>query len=293
MPRWCAQAAGRLDRLIVPAVLWLDERRVLGWMRAGLALVLFAIPAAADFAVVTNRRWYALALVCAALFALLELYQTRLDGSALDRVMRRITHIQGSFAGGLDSVRSELLRSRGRKLGHDQCRYLATGVLHRIRDFAAVALRVGDHPRLRATLLVPLKDERGEVDALRVWAYDESHGDRGNTRIPLYLDGAVVPGAPRAYLLGSVDFLGDVREVEGLPSIRLRPYRSIVSFPLDVRDSETGGPLAVVSIDADVAGFFDPVTTMEKLHPLIAPALNTLGLLLALRNRGLPYVFPE
>jgi hypothetical protein len=285
--------AGKLNERIESMVLWLDHKRLLGWVRGGVVLVLFAIPSAADFNVLTAKWWYALAVLCAIAFGVLELYQTRLDGTALDRVMRRITWIQGSLAGGLDSIRSDLLQSRGRKLSHDQCKHLASGILHRIRDYAAFTFQVEDRPRLRARLLVPLIDQSSTVVALRVWVYDESHGDRGNTRIPLHVNEDVVPGAPRAYLLESVDFIDDVHAIEGLPSIKKRPYRSIVSFPLDARDPATGKPLAVVSIDADQVGFFDPVTTMEKLHPLIAPALNTLGLVLALRNRGQGYVFPE
>lgn len=283
-----------LHRNIEGLVLWLDTRRLLGWTQGALALVMFAIPTAADFSLVKNHAWYAGAVACALLFGGLEVYEARLDGAAFDRAAQRLAEIHGCFAGSIDSIRADLLASRGHKLAHDHCNYLCAGLLRRIRDYAAVVFEQNGRVRLRATLLVPLRNPAtGEVETLKVWCYDDHHRDRGNTEIPLYVNKVVVPGAPRAYLSGQIDFLPDVHEVTTLPALRKPPYRAVVAFPLDALDPATGRPIAVVCLDADEPHYFDVRVTVETLHPIIAPALNTVGLVLALRNKGQDYVFPR
>lgn len=280
-------------RMLKSAVLWMDQRRLLGLTRFILAVLLFAIPAAADFSVLTAWGWWIGAVACAIIFGVLEFYQARLDGTTLDRVTNRIAAIQGAFAGGLNDIRSAVIESRGRRLSHEQCRSLCVGFLHGVRDYAAAAFQVASRPHLRATLLVPVQDPAtGQVVALKVWAYHESPLGRRNTEVPLRVNGIVVPGAPRAYVRREVDFITDVHDVTEVPGSPQRPYRAIVSFPLDASDPTTGDPLAVVCIDADEPGFFDGETTLGKPYPLIAPALNALGLVLALRNRGRGYEFP-
>jgi hypothetical protein len=207
--------------------------------------------------------------------------------------MGRISSIQGSFAGGIDGIRLELLASRARKLGHTTALHLVAGLLRRIRDYTAVVHDCESDTRLRATLLVPVGSVGGDVEALRVWAYDDSHRDRAHTRLPLRIDDEVVAGAPRAYLLREVDVLHDVHAVERPTGLTRRAYRGILSIPLDACDPATGCPLGVVCIDADRAGFFDSAVAVNRLHPLIAPALNTIGLVLALRNGSQPYAFPD
>lgn len=170
---------------------------------------------------------------------------------------------------------------------------LVSGLLRRIRDYALIVYDGGAGSRLRATLLVPVGPRGGEVCALRVWAYDDSHRDRAHTCLPLRMGEEVVAGAPRAYLLREVDVLHDVHAVERPPGSQRRPYRAILSVPLDARDPSTGCPLGVVCIDADRAGFFDSGLAVGRLYPLIAPALNAIGLVLALRNRSQPYAFPD
>ena len=207
--------------------------------------------------------------------------------------MERISSIQGPFAGGIDGVRLELLASRARKLGHGTALNLVSGLLRRIRDYSAVVHDCQSDTRLRATLLVPVGSAPGEVDALRVWAYDDSHRDRAHTCLPLRIRGEMVAGAPRAYLLREVDVLLDIHSVERPPGLTRRAYRGILSIPLDACDPATGCPLGVVCIDANRPGFFDSAVAVNRLHPLIAPALNTIGLVLARRNGSQPYAFPD
>jgi hypothetical protein len=72
--------------------------------------------------------------------------------------------------------------------------------------------------------------------------------------------------------------------------VEKRPYRSIVSIPLQAKGNE-GKPIAVVSIDADEANFFDADGVLAKVRPLVSPALNTIGFVLSFKG-GEGYEFP-
>jgi hypothetical protein len=215
------------------------------------------------------------------------------EGAPTRRVLRALARVNGSFAGSLWSFGDKTDATQKRKLDDTQCEAMCAALLHRIRDFTAVALRV-DSTRLRATLAVPYSTTGGTIDSLRVWCYDETHGDRGFTVIPVTMDGKVAPGAPAAYLTGAVQIIADILEVRGRPPTQRKlPYRSIVSIPLPARGPD-GKPLAVVSIDADEPDFFDPSDVAEDVHPLVSPVVNAIGLvLLSRRKKGQPYEFPR
>jgi hypothetical protein len=213
-------------------------------------------------------------------------------GSPRTRLIHRLGRAGGAFAGALEMYGSKTQAVKSRRVNNEQAEHLCEELLRRVRSYARIGLGIsGDHPRLRVTLAVPfaLVVDGAPVDALKIWCYDDTHDDRGYTVLPLYVNGALAPGAPAAYCSREVQIIKDVREVPGPATARVRPYRSIVSIPLSA--VENGRPLAVVNIDADVPNFFTPKNVMGRVVPMVAPVVNAIGLVLQSRNRGVPYDF--
>lgn len=284
-------------------VAWLD-RYYLGHLLRGLSAFAIAwIPTAQEFSGRRGPEWLMtivepfadprwLIVFFGAILLLTVLTQYR-PGSPVRRLMRSLGSINGSFAGTLESLGSKLETSPRRKLDDNQCENLCTALLHRIRDYTAVALGATDSPRLRATLAVPVFDEEAKVQCLRVWCYDEPHEVRGYTRIPMEIGGKLAPGAPTSYIERVATIVDDIREIPGPPSNANRTYRSILCFPVPARDGN-GYPLAVVSIDADEAEFFSAQRVASDVRPLISPVLSAIGLvLLSRKKKGQPYGFPR
>lgn len=272
-------------------VLWLEEHR-LGTLTRWIAFaIVSAIPTLQNFRLIESAWWLGPWGVALGLMFLLEHYR---HGATLLRVMRGIGAINSSFAGALDTVAHKLPTANG-CLTEEGSQGACVALLHRIRDFAAFAYQIGPRPHLRATLAVPIVGPTGEVEALRVWAYDESHGNRGFTRIPLYdTRGAPLGGAPKAYLTSDIQIVEDVHCMPGghLVGATQRPYRSILSVPLPMRSTD-GRPLAVVNIDADQPNFFDPETVLDRVMPLVDPVINAIALTLRMRQPGVAYDFPQ
>jgi len=204
-------------------------------------------------------------------------------GSALYQLLGKIRRVNTSFAGNLDDMLQVILRSHPSGLSEETSQRLCIGLLHRLRHYAELALS-SEQP-LRATLAVPLKDAHNTVVALRVWCYDEPYHERRWTRLVIGLE-----GAPTAYRTGNVQIIRDVRNVAGIDQPELRPYKSVVSIPV-----RPGGPngasLAVVNVDAREPGFFRDEDVVEKLIPMIQPVVNTLAVVIALRQPGAAYEF--
>jgi hypothetical protein len=292
----------RLDRGAARTVLWLDEHLYLGSvLRVFNAVLIAIIPTAQAYSDTARTDWVGkliktfadprwLGVFFLAVIVLFPLQHYH-GGAPRRRLLASLARVNGSFAGSLLSFGQKTDATAKRKLDDSQCETLCAGLLHRIRDLTAIATGVESTPRLRATLAVPYSTlPGGVVDALRVWCYDETHGDRGFTTIPLVMNGSVAPGAPAAYLSGEAQVISDINLVPGAGT---RPYRSILSLPLATR-SDDGRPLAVVSIDADEPNFFDRKDVVEDVRPLISPVVTAIGLvLLARQKKGQPYVFPQ
>ena len=247
------------------------------WALPGVVAILGVLQA---FGATKGIGWAALVIVLLVVERVLARFRR---GSALFQLLRRISRLNMSFAGSLDSVLAHLLRTPATRLGEDVSKALCVGLLARLRHYGELALNA-DTP-LRATLAVPLRDSRGTVTALRVWCYDEPYHDRRWTTLEIGLE-----GAPAAYRKGSVQVIPDIRTVRGVENADQRPYRSVASIPV-----QAGGPcgsaLAVVSLDAPEPEFFRERDIEQKLVPMIQPVVNTLAVVLALRQLGVPYEF--
>lgn len=290
-----------LSYRIEKTVAWLDEYYLGPILRGACLLLLAAVPSLEAWAQhqnapkwldTFNSPWWLL-VILGAFLGLIPLQHFH-ERALVSRVIDSLAQVHGSFAGSLWSLGQKVSDASRGKLEDAQCEALCSAMLHRIRDFTAIALAVGRRPKLRATLAVPYaRTAGGAIDALRVWCYDETHQERGFTTIPLYTGNEVAPGAPAAYLSGALQIVADIRKVPGPASALVRPYVSIFSIPLAAR-SPDGKPLAVVSVDADQAGFFDPRRVAEDVRPLVEPVVNGIGLvLLSRRKKGHPYEFPR
>jgi hypothetical protein len=215
-------------------------------------------------------------------------------GGTISVLVRQLASVNSSFGGAILEVGRRVVLSRTRRLSDDAAEHLCKEVLQRIRDLTALVLDIRDRPRLRATLSVPVARVRGgPVDALRVWCYDQTHGDRNYTTLPLRTDAGPTPGSPAAYLSGEAQIILDVRAVPDVGARpRRHPYRSIVSIPLAAKGAD-GMPLGVVNLDAGEPGFFTPEIVAERILPFVSPAVNAIGLVLHLRRTEAPYGFPD
>lgn len=298
-----ARPLTRVSYAVEQVVAWLDRLYIGHFLRGISAFGIAWIPTAQEFADRTgpvwlmplvrpfaNPKWLLVFLLCIVLFSLLTHYR---HGAPVRRLMRNLGSINGSFAGTLESLGSKIESSARRKLDDNQCEILCTSLLHRIRDYTAVALGATESPKLRATLAVPVFDSAGKTHSLRVWCYDEPHEVRGYTLIPVEANGKLAPGSPTAYFERVATIIDDVRDVPGPSSNANRTYRSILCFPVPARDGN-GYPLAVVSIDADEPNFFSADRVASDVRPLISPVLSALGLvLLSRQKKGQPYGFPH
>ena len=280
----------RLDRRTEQVVAWLDARYLGSVLRIVFGLVIAGLPTAQSFDLITSKWWLLPFFGCAILLIPLHHYH---NGSPLTRVTRQLAEVNGAFAGTIELLRQKLSGPKTRKLDNSQCELLCVALLHRIRDYTAIALNVTDKPKLRATLSVPVATGSGSIDALRVWCYDRPPERHGYTTLPLRHAGEVVPGSPAAYESGDMQIIVDLHALPALHSAaeRKRPYRSIVSIPVPARGAD-GRPLAVVNLDADEPDFFQPEAVLRSVRPFIAPAVNAIGLVLLLRKGG-DYVFPR
>jgi hypothetical protein len=283
----------KLRRDVESKVAWLDSHRgTAGTLRWVTSIGTVAIPTVKEFQVITSAWWLFPWFACLALLVPLEFHR---HGTSIRQLIGRIGKINGSFGGALDGVTNKIPLQSG-CLSEEGSEMETRGLLHRIRDYTAVALGVETKPVLRATIAVPIIARPGDPPrALRIWAYDEPHQTRGYTTLPLYdAYGEMLPGAPSAYLLGSLWIIHDVRTLKlgTTLSVANRPYRSILSVPLSARDAD-GRPLAVVNVDADEPNFFDPESVVDRVMPLVAPVINAIGLVLRLRLQGVPYDFPR
>jgi hypothetical protein len=279
-----------VSRQIEASVRWVEEHGLSTVVRWGAVILVSAIPTLQNFGIVTNR-WWLLPWVAALVTVLV--FDHHRHGASLIRLIRGIGYINSSFGGSFDTI-SNKIPSDGGCLTEEGSQSACIGFLHRIRDYTAFALRAEKSPRLRATLAVPIVTD-GSVKALRIWAYDEPHSDRGFTTIPLYDDkGQVLGGAPAAYLTQDIHIVEDVHRMRGghLVGASQRPYRSILSIPLSARDTD-GKPLAVINVDADEPNFFEPETVLDRVMPLLAPVVNAMGLVLRMRTPGATYDFPR
>lgn len=289
----------RLDRRLELLVRRLDRWYIGHGLRIVATLMVIGIPVAKEFAAgatwkpltLFESAWWLLAFFLGVV-VLLPL-QRYYRGTTTTRLLQDQARINGSFAGLLDDLGRRLARRGAKTLTEVECERFVSGLLHRIRDYTAVALTVDRRPRLRATLAVPHPSRRdGDCDALRVWSYDEPHEDRSYTIIPMAMNGGIAPGAPLAYRSGAAQIIDDIVCVPGQVTTRAFPYRSILSIPVSARSAD-GRPLAVVSVDADEPNFFRDADVVERVLPLVSPAVNTVGIVLQLRrNKGEPYAFP-
>jgi hypothetical protein len=225
--------------------------------------------------------WWAGALIGLLVFERFVVRYRR--GSALYQLLGKVRRVNTSFAGNLDDVLLAVLRSRQAGLSEETSHRLCVGLLHRLRHFAELALSTGEP--LRATLAVPLVDEHNRPVALRVWCYDEPYHDRRWTRLDITLE-----GASAAFRTGDVKIITDIRHVAGIDRPEHRPYKSVVSIPVRA-GGPNGATLAVVSIDAKDPEVFREEDVLEKLIPMIQPVVNTLAVVLALRQPGAAYEF--
>jgi hypothetical protein len=226
--------------------------------------------------------------IAAAGLLVLELIIVRFRrGSALRTLLERFSTANGEYAGQLDTILVRLSRSPNRAFSENASKTLCTGLLSRLRDFSEIAFAIEGEGKLRATLAVPLRDEQDMVTAVRVWAYDRPYRERRWTMLSLGL-----VGAPRAFELGRIEIIPDIRRVAGIKDADQRPYRSVVSIPVKAGGPD-GATLAVVSLDSKEPDFFQRERVVQNLVPMAQPLVNTIALVLALRRPGEPYEFEQ
>jgi hypothetical protein len=280
----------RVDWWLEKAVAWLDARRLGTPSRLISYLTVAGIPTWLTF-VDAPSRWLLLPFFLATGLAwVLQHYHV---GSMARRITRRFGGATADFAGAIEDLAHAVKKAGRGRMSEDQVKILCVGLLHRIRDLAAVALGVTDVPKLRATLSVPVMDEEGNVHALRTWCYDATHSQRNYSRVELYEDGEPRIGAPSAFCAGidGYSIIPDIGSVSGVLNPHRLAYRSIVSFSLPMVGSG-GKPLAVVNLDADVERFFDDEVVFALVRPHVGPVLATLALVLTLRRKEGGYDFP-
>lgn len=279
----------------------LDELGIGRWLRRGLFVVLAVLPVVqgslsamlegrelADHETAINIGlvvlWFVAFLVYTPLEHFKEASLRRVAEKRLEEVTAALAEVGGGFGGAMESL-AEAIRSKPEGIDEETCRYLCTAILARIREYAESLQKPNKSVRLRATLAVPILDSGGiEVDRLRVWCYDRTHGDRQWTELPLNL-----PGAPEAYLTGEVRIIDDIRTIPQVPQGNKRTFRSVVSIP--VGNGDDGRPLAVVNIDASEPYYFELPTVLAKIGPFIQPAVQAIGLALQSRRHDAAYIF--
>lgn len=271
-------------------VVWLDTRGLGMPLRRVLPIPAATLPVLQGAGWVDPKSWGMGVLItlwatCAGLLYVLEHFK---EIAALQVLTRKLADINGSFAGGLETLMHHFAGGN-HQLGEDESHALCAGLLHRIRDFAAAALGVVDHPRLRATLAVPIfaaNAAPGDTPLhLRVWCYDQTHQDRYWTVLEMNW-----PGAPAAYLSGDVQIINNINEHRDLTGLNKRRFQSVVSIPV-ASAHDTGQPLAIVSIDADEECFFEIASFLTTVSPFVQPAVKAIGLVLQARRQGTQYAF--
>jgi hypothetical protein len=217
-------------------------------------------------------------------FGILYVLEHYKDKAAVTLLIRNFAEVNSAFGGSLASFSRELTEHGG-VLDEGECRYLCAGLLHRIRDYTATSLGVTNEPRLRATLAVPLFDANGAATCMRVWCYDSTHGDRHWTKMQMDW-----PGAPEAFRTAEIRIIKDVNTLRPITKLPKRAFRSVVCIPIE-SGKDGGEPLAVVNIDANRIGYFDPEAFLTAVHPFVVPALQAIGLVLQCRKPGTAYEF--
>jgi hypothetical protein len=275
-------AEPRRDGDVARALLALGHGPAGEWMEWCLPAAVGVLGILQAFGAIHSFAWATLAIVLLGSERVLTRFR---KGSALFRLLQRVRRINTSFAGSLDSVLSELLRSGETRLTEARSKALCVALLERVRQYAELGLEPDPEFPLRATLAVPLYDEHGCVRSLRVWCYDEPYHDRRWSEFAIGLE-----GAPAAFRTGAMRVIADIRRVGGISKPELRSYRSVVSIPV-CSGGPNGRALAVVSLDCSLPGWFREVEMQKKVVPLIQPVVNALALVLALRKPGEPHEF--
>lgn len=229
----------RVDNWSERLVVRLEEMGAAPHLRVALTAAVTLLPFLVGFSVV--QEWVTskvvVALLAAAYLALsfgaTELQRHRNAGkqrrqaTEFEEAMDGISRACGSLGGSIGSL-SEALFTGDRQLDENECRYFCVGLLARIRTITREVLPDAKHVRLRATLAVPIFETGGnDPDYLRVWCYDETHGDRRWTKLPI-----AWPGAPAAYLSGQPTVIDDIRKLRYVPDAAGRTFRSVISIPV-------------------------------------------------------------
>lgn len=297
----------RLDNWAERVVVRCEEMGVASVIRTVTSALLLLLPLVAGFPfaqdLLKNRSLAAFVatalLVVAATSTMFQRHRNaakqRRQASELEQAMDGISRASGSLGGGIQSL-TEALRLGNRKLVEEDSRSTCIALLARIHEVATVVLPRDRDVRLRVTLAVPIvrtgvPEGRGAPasttvapECLRVWCYDRTHGDRHWTT--LSLDS---PGAAEAYRTGEIAYIPDMRALPGPSRTRARSFGSVVSVPVAGRPD--GRPLAVVNIDASEPNYFDLALVIARLHPLILPGVQAIGLALQARKEAEHYVF--
>lgn len=213
---------------------------------------------------------YVLGLV---LLVILEHYR---EGAALDEVGRRISKVQGTFAGSLE----RLVKVPQSKLNDAECRIRCVPILHRILDLANILYANDGSVDLRVTLAVPY-DAAGE-GALRIWCYDASYDNKQFSILPAFL-----PGAPVAYRTKRASVIEDIRTKPKAKDFHDRAFRSVMSIPVQA----DGEVCAVVNIDATRPNFFHPDDVAGYRYTILLPMVKAVGIALHQRRQKVPYEF--
>lgn len=259
--------------------------QVLQWSVAGFLLV---VPVARSWNRFQSGGWLA---AWAVVYVIDRVWERFRLGSYVQRATRQFARINSSVAGSIDSLAAILISSPDRQFNEEQCKHLVVGLLHRIRDYTETAMDLPEEVELRATLAVPHPDSTVPPRELRVWCYDETHGNRQWTILPLGLtDGRALPGSPTAFLSGNIQIIEDLHALDDVSAeLKARTFRSILSIP--VRAGGRGKVLAVVNLDASEPHLFTPGMVQNVIMPHIAPSVNLVALALLMRKTGEKHVF--
>lgn len=256
-------------------------------LRIGTAhlLLLFIIALPVLHAVLRNKVPLWTLWIWVVLVILLQVVNIYQKGDARDDFERRSAIIQGSFAGNIDTLTSHLSRSESGRLSEAVGKLVCIGLLHRIRQYAALLLDAGVDTRLRATLAVPIIEAAtGNVTHVRVWCYDEPYQDRRWSKIPIAL-----PGSPTAFATGRIEIIRNLPELPGLAEFGQREYRSVVCIPV-MTGGIDGSALGVVNLDAQPAEYFT-AQDVERILPFIMPMVSCIALVLLKLDSDITFEF--
>lgn len=189
-----------------------------------------------------------------------------------------------TLGGNMEQVGELFLGARGGGGRVPSAERIAAGILQQIVDIMADLTQPSDGTHIMACLLIPVYEgSRGSqtVTALQATVYNENAG-RHFSRIPIDAPGP----ATEAFRSGFATVVSDTSQEPYRAQFVNRPYKSVMAFPVNIGHG-VGNRLAVVTIDATLAGYFTEVDKDAKgVDAALFPLLKLIGLVRIAETKG-------